>query len=374
MPLVKGRSDKAFEHNIKAEIGAGKPQKQALAIAYATKRKAQHHAHGGHVEHCAHGGPEHCMEGCYADGGDTKADSGPVLDPEKVKQFTQGFNSGDVSISDAVSNAKKALGFAKGGEMKSKRERAMEAFHRMAEGGDTEEKGVHKPIVEGSGMSNAGAHARTVGRIERGESGVLISKEKAKENAVRNHVQVLSEMSKMPKPKLMAEGGYIGSYQSKDKPEIDGDLMPEAHLEQELAEHVAHMDAPDSHVEHAVMNQMGAEDEGAGDMDMIHPMVMKIMMGRAKGYSKGGMVANEDQGESASVPDEMAKDKPNEFDDLALRDDLEFDSSGANEGDEHGDAAEDHDRADIIARVLKSRAKRDKMAVAGEGKSYGKGK
>jgi hypothetical protein len=302
MPLVKGRSDKAFEHNIKAEIGAGKPQKQALAIAYATKRKAQHHAHGGHVEHCAHGGPEHCMEGCYADGGDTEADSGPVLDPEKVKQFTQGFNSGDVSVSDAISNAKKALGFAKGGEMKSKRERAMEAFHRMA------------------------------------------------------------------------EGGYIGSYQSKDKPEIDGDLMPEAHLEQELAEHVAHMDAPDSHVEHAVMNQMGAEDEGAGDMDMIHPMVMKIMMGRAKGYSKGGMVANEDQGESASVPDEMAKDKPNEFDDLALRDDLEFDSSGANEGDEHGDAAEDHDRADIIARVLKSRAKRDKMAVAGEGKSYGKGK
>jgi hypothetical protein len=74
MPLVKGRSDKAFEHNIKAEIGAGKPQKQALAIAYATKRKAQQHAHGGHVEMCAHGGPMHCMDGCYADGGPVAQD------------------------------------------------------------------------------------------------------------------------------------------------------------------------------------------------------------------------------------------------------------------------------------------------------------
>lgn len=40
MPLLKKKSQAAFEHNIKAEIGAGKPQKQALAIAYSVKRKA----------------------------------------------------------------------------------------------------------------------------------------------------------------------------------------------------------------------------------------------------------------------------------------------------------------------------------------------
>jgi hypothetical protein len=41
MPLIKSKSDKAFKSNIKAEIGAGKPQKQAVAIAYAVKRKAE---------------------------------------------------------------------------------------------------------------------------------------------------------------------------------------------------------------------------------------------------------------------------------------------------------------------------------------------
>ena len=40
MPLIKSKSKKAFGKNIAAEIKAGKPQKQAVAIAYATKRSA----------------------------------------------------------------------------------------------------------------------------------------------------------------------------------------------------------------------------------------------------------------------------------------------------------------------------------------------
>ena len=42
MPLEKGKSKKAFSKNIKTEMDAGKPQKQAVAIAYSEKRKAQH--------------------------------------------------------------------------------------------------------------------------------------------------------------------------------------------------------------------------------------------------------------------------------------------------------------------------------------------
>jgi hypothetical protein len=41
MPLIKSKSDKAFKSNIKAEIAAGKPPKQAVAIAYSTKRMAK---------------------------------------------------------------------------------------------------------------------------------------------------------------------------------------------------------------------------------------------------------------------------------------------------------------------------------------------
>lgn len=41
MPLQKSKSEKAFKENIKAEVKAGKPVKQAVAIAYSTKREAQ---------------------------------------------------------------------------------------------------------------------------------------------------------------------------------------------------------------------------------------------------------------------------------------------------------------------------------------------
>lgn len=39
MPLMKSKSQKAFSHNVGAEIDAGKPKSQALAIAYNIKRK-----------------------------------------------------------------------------------------------------------------------------------------------------------------------------------------------------------------------------------------------------------------------------------------------------------------------------------------------
>ena len=40
MPLTKSTSKKAFKENISQEVAAGKPPKQAVAIAYAVKREA----------------------------------------------------------------------------------------------------------------------------------------------------------------------------------------------------------------------------------------------------------------------------------------------------------------------------------------------
>ena len=40
MPLVKSPSPMAFRKNIKAEVKANKPVKQAVAIAYSVKREA----------------------------------------------------------------------------------------------------------------------------------------------------------------------------------------------------------------------------------------------------------------------------------------------------------------------------------------------
>jgi hypothetical protein len=44
MPLIKGSSKKAVSENIKREIGSGRPQRQAVAIALDIARRAKNTA------------------------------------------------------------------------------------------------------------------------------------------------------------------------------------------------------------------------------------------------------------------------------------------------------------------------------------------
>jgi hypothetical protein len=44
MPIKHSASEKAFVHNIKAEIKSGKPPKQAAAIAYSVQKQAARQA------------------------------------------------------------------------------------------------------------------------------------------------------------------------------------------------------------------------------------------------------------------------------------------------------------------------------------------
>lgn len=62
MPLTKSKSEKAFKHNIKAEMAAGKPQKQAVAIAYDIQRRAKK-ADGGGLYANIHAKRERIKEG-----------------------------------------------------------------------------------------------------------------------------------------------------------------------------------------------------------------------------------------------------------------------------------------------------------------------
>lgn len=41
MPLSKGKSAKSFKKNVATEVKAGKPVKQAVAIAYSVQKKAK---------------------------------------------------------------------------------------------------------------------------------------------------------------------------------------------------------------------------------------------------------------------------------------------------------------------------------------------
>jgi hypothetical protein len=67
MPLKHGTSDKTRQQNIRKEIEAGKPIKQAVAIGYAEQRheiaKKSHHSehshHSGHMSATHHIAAKH---------------------------------------------------------------------------------------------------------------------------------------------------------------------------------------------------------------------------------------------------------------------------------------------------------------------------
>lgn len=206
MPLMHGKSKKAFSKNVETEMEHGHPLKQSLAIAYATKRAAQHKAAGGFVKEEEASGYEPC----------------PNCERGMCKEHGEGYSA----------------------------------------------------------------------------------------------------------------GGYIAE-------------------EQETGYRPFHMPMEE--------HNKAAEEE---DDDMVSHIMRQRM-------SRGGMVANEDHGED---DDELAGFHPNEFDDLSMRDDLESSYTGANSGDEIGDEAEDEDRHDMVSMIMRSRAKKDRMPIAGYGTSYGRNK
>lgn len=79
MPLEKSSSQPAFVRNLKTEMHEGKPQDQALAIAYSIKRRAKR-AKGGKV----HLGPVVGDTGGRADKVDTSVPDGTYVIPAQA--------------------------------------------------------------------------------------------------------------------------------------------------------------------------------------------------------------------------------------------------------------------------------------------------
>lgn len=307
MPLLKGKSKKAFEHNIETEMHAGKPQKQSLAIAYAMKRKAQHKAEGGKLTAEAR---EHIAAKNFA-GPDR---SYPIED----------------------------------------RAHARNALARVAQHGSAELQAKVRSKVHSKYPDIGEEHKYMGGYAEGGE---------AKPSQPRPHLPGSPEDRKKIQDSFngalgLAEGGMLTHSGYQDYCTEDCETPCTVHQQAEPMEHELPPDPPHSEGMHMDLNQRGNQSEGAGDMDRIHPLIKKIMMGRAKGYSEGGKVANEDHGPMDS---RLAGFDQNEFDDLALRDDLSQSYTGKNSGDELGNSQEDKDRRDIVSRIMKSRSKKDRM-------------
>jgi hypothetical protein len=101
-----------------------------------------------------------------------------------------------------------------------------------------------------------------------------------------------------------------------------------------------------------------ADTEDGDGLDMVG----KIMAQKQMEYSKGGQVAN-DTDRAKDMTDPRDDAGSGRYDDLVNRaDDMEdADYTGANSGDELSDDREDHDRKDMVSKIMASRKKKDRL-------------
>lgn len=276
--------------------------REVLAELRSMKGPHGNYAHGGQLTHDGYQSmcDEHCNDPC------------------------------EVHMSDAE-------GYAEGGNVNSGKNRV------------NFERGVHKsymPLANEHGESIAGNQWREGDKTSR-----YLSKEK--------HSKRLHELRSMPSPKLKACGGMVDRVMAKRM--AGGGELKGVHVASGSAqkEGVGHMGHPSRQTEYSRAGHATREHAKYGGEHNLrrakfqHEKVLeelRSMKGPHGNYSEGGRVANEDE--------ITAGFEPNEFDDLHLRDDLDFEYTGANSGDELGDEGEDERRRDIVSRIMRSRAKR----------------
>lgn len=187
MPLIQGKSKKTLQKNIKTEIDAGRDPKQAVAIAYAVKRKnmakggglyANIHAKRERIEEgsgekmrkpgaegaptaeafkqaektasmaeggmmkemCAHGGRMKCNQGCYAEGGMVNQKLNPGHQAPMDAQLKHQISTMKAPGMNLSEKAKLAMGGVVDQIMRERK--------KMAEGGAVESERDYEPWFE----------------------------------------------------------------------------------------------------------------------------------------------------------------------------------------------------------------------------------
>ncbi len=228
MPLIHKKSPAAFKSNIRAEMHAGKPQKQAVAIAYSVKRRAEHKKmnHGGEIENCSH---------CYDDGGGVSNDSSDphALDQSKASDFVKAYTGGnEAQAAPSNSDYSPPDAATQKSVSDSREESRKQSAYGGGSGGGTAGKGPPKYTLSGyakGGMIEDGetaANQKEPTRIK--PTGTLENYHEKGRNTPIGKMQREQDLkdfkgSMGPKLKGLAEGGEV------DDPEIGEDMDSEIH-------------------------------------------------------------------------------------------------------------------------------------------------
>lgn len=328
MPLLKRPSKKAFEHNLKAEMHAGKPMKQALAISYSVKRAA------GKKKKMADGGA-----------------AGPKLDPAKQKK-----------VADSM---KKAFGFYDGGEALSADDAVMYGEDMLDEKklrhADEIRAASSEPVADDSDEREMemrhGAPSRHEDELD----------------ARKEHMSGIDDASDaremdMMKRKKMAKGGEVDMRDesmpdnaidsaSSRRSEYMLDAKPMRHGdEKRAASHDAVADDSDD-MELDMMRKKPPEDaySDEGIVRMARGGIAKEIM-RKKMYAEGGEVdLSRNADEDENMEDDLSWD--------ALRKENYSDSEGLSELDYDtsrsvGHDLPDEDEHDMVDKIRAKYSKR----------------
>lgn len=223
-----------------------------------------------------------------------------------MKQGRQMAKGGDVACAAHGSqNCEMCHGgeYAKGGE-------ADEGAFQKSFVNDDYSRDLHEAIEsdEGFDASNAKEIGDNHGRDPKG---------------ILEEIRRIRKTRKPEDKKKYAEGGFV-----EEEKESGYQSMPEEY--EKIADEVN-------------------EDQDFKEEDIVDRIMRQLKQNDIK------------EGQEANDTPMLADYEKNEFDDLVKDDELEEHYTGANSGDEIGDAQEDEDRDDIVSRIMKSRRLKDRM-------------
>ncbi len=354
MPLMKAKSPKAFEHNFKAEMSAGKPKDQSLAIAYAVKRKAKKMARGGMVNDSA------------------KYESRPMPNERDKDSSMVSRNSGKKALQDSqwTDNPTVAQAQRPSKTPLSQPRMVESSVIRARPLGMLKDDEAH--IMDTMSPDGYGKQPKS----EYNEDGASRSGTKVPDMAVQHNNkkppynkaiedQYSQDMAaaEMKKTQAYAEGGMINNDVSMDAAEED------------MVEHPAGLEEDDDQMAPAESEYMAGHfaEGGMAEMDEDHQdSIAAAIMSRKKAQMRLMSDSDEDRmvrmAEGGQVDlDINAEEQPNGYyrqnEDAALKEnyDSDMDSmSQPTDSNEDGDMAEDdesdkHDMVSSIRKQMKSR-------------------